>query len=146
MEQLTNNVPRLSLCACRALRSGYSDLVPQCVQGVDVNGVTQGGDTALHWAVSERHVAVVRLLLQHSADVLIANQRGDTAASLARAAGGELERLVGEREEAQRRQQQEQRQSEASQPMSTFAVATTAAADSSAGPKKKMTIKLKPKK
>ena len=115
---------------------------------MDVNSATQGGDTPLHWAVIERHTAVVRLLLQQqNVDVLIVNQRGDTAASLAKSVGSEIGRLVAEREE-QQRQQQQQRQSESGAVMSTFAVSSTAAAAESSGgaPKKKMTIKLKPKK
>ena len=135
---------QLSVCI---LCSGYSDLLPSCLVGVDVNSCTQGGDTSLHWAVSERHVAVVRLLLQHDADVRVVNQRGDTAASLARTAGGEMERIVTEREELQKKQQQQQqRQSEGDAAMSTFAVSSATVADRSAAPKKKMTIKLKPKK
>ena len=128
--------------------SGYDDLLPLCLRGVDVNSATQGGDTSLHWAVSERQTAVVRLLLQQpNADVMAANQRGDTAASLAKAAGGEIAQLVLEREEQQRRQQQQQRQSESDGAMSSFAVSSAAAAaDSGGAPKKKMTIKLKPKK
>ena len=112
-----------------------------------MNSATQSGDTSLHWAVSERHIAVVRLLLQHSAEVTIANQRGDTAASLATAVGGHIEQLVAERAEQQKRQQQQQqRQSEDSVLMSTFAVSSAAADGGSGAPKKKMTIKLKPKK
>ena len=141
----------MAACPCHVLDvcSGYDDLLPLCLSGggVDVNSATQGGDTPLHWAVSERHVAVVRLLLLHNADVTIANQRGDTAASLAKSAGGDIELLVAERAEQQRsEQQQRQRQSEAGVPMSTFAVSSAAAADSGGAPKKKMTIKLKPKK
>ena len=111
-----------------------------------MNSATQGGDTPLHWAVTERQTAVVRLLLQHNADVTVANQRGDTAASLSKGAGGEIGQLV-EAREAQQRQQQQQRQVESSTYTPAFAV-TSAAAERGGGgaPKKKMTIKLKPKK
>ena len=129
--------------------SGYDDLLPQCLGGVDVNSATQGGDTPLHWAVSERNLAVVRLLLDHNANVMAVNQRGDTPASLSRAVGGDMDRLLADRaEEQQKRQQQQQQQhSEANVPMSTFAVSSASADSGAAGvPKKKMTIKLKPKK
>src|SRR5438046_8176838 len=49
----------------------------------DVNKGDKGGGTALHWAAGNGHEAVVRLLLEHNADVNITSYKnGRTALHL----------------------------------------------------------------
>jgi ankyrin repeat protein len=46
--------------------------------------------TALHWAAEEGHEAVVRLLLEHKADVDAKNEDGETALLMATKKGHEV--------------------------------------------------------
>jgi ankyrin len=53
-----------------AARSGYAEVVEQLlVKGANPNARGARGQTALMWAVSQRHPAVVKVLLAHGADV-----------------------------------------------------------------------------
>ena len=56
-------------------------------EGNDVNASDDIGYTALHAAAENNHVAIVKLLLQHGADVTAAVTSGETPADLAALSG-----------------------------------------------------------
>ena len=130
-----------------ASASGYSELLPRCLEGVDPNSATLGGDTALHWAVIDGRTDCALQLLQSGARATAKNERGESVAQLGRGKGAELERRLHEAEEEERKRRAE----EAEQPSALVASFTlpTQMPDAAAAPaakKPKMTIKLKPKK
>ncbi|KAL8785731.1 MAG: hypothetical protein Q9213_003198 [Squamulea squamosa] len=51
--------------------------------GADINITSSGGSTALHWACSDEHFAVMRALLHHGIDVDAQDRLGRTALHLA---------------------------------------------------------------
>jgi ankyrin repeat protein len=53
-----------------AARSGYPDVVEQLLaKGANVNAHGSRGQTALMWAVSQKHPAAVKVLIAHHADI-----------------------------------------------------------------------------
>ncbi len=50
--------------------------------GAAVDAVTESGETPLHWAATGRRADVLALLVEHGADVAVANADGDTAIHL----------------------------------------------------------------
>ena len=53
-----------------AARSGNADVVEQLLaKGANVNARAARGQTALMWAVAQKHPDVVKVLLAHGADV-----------------------------------------------------------------------------
>jgi len=62
---------------------GVEGLTKLLDAGADINGVTEGGQTALHIATVWDNVDAVRLLLERGADKTIKNKKGRTAADLA---------------------------------------------------------------
>lgn len=62
--------------------------------GVNVNAANRmNGWTPLHWASHRQYASIVSVLLQNSADPSIENNKGQTAADLAKNA--EVRRLFG---------------------------------------------------
>ena len=145
---LTDQFDRLPLHW--AAQAGYDDLLPLCLTGVAVDSRTQGGDTALHWAVAERRLGCVRVLISRGASATAVNARDESVEQLARGAGPELERLVKARQEAELREVEERRQMEGTAGSSADGASTafaipvqTVAAAAAPGVKKKMTIRLR---
>ena len=127
--------------------SGYSELLPRCLQGVDPNSATQGGDTALHWAVMDGHTDCALQLLQRGARVSAKNERGESVVELSRGKGAELERRVHEAEEEERKRRMADADQQSAEVASfTLPTALPDASSTPAAKKPKMTIKLKPKK
>ena len=52
--------------------------------GVDLNGATSKGDTALHWAATENRAELATLLLDWGADAKATNDAGQTPCEIAR--------------------------------------------------------------
>ena len=131
-----------TLCVVR----GYDEVLPQCMQGVDVNAATQGGDTPLHWAVTDGHTLCALQLLQRGARVGAENGRGESVVKLSRGKGAELERLVAEADEVERKAKAEAVEQRPAEVASFQLPSTAVDAAPPPGKKAKMTIKLKPKK
>lgn len=59
--------------------------IPYCLnKSVDINARDLDGNTALMYAVTTRNRKKIRLLLGHSADVNLKNNKGETALALTR--------------------------------------------------------------
>ena len=124
--------------------SGYDDLLPLCLVGVEPNIATQGGDTALHWAVVDGHTLCALLLLQRGARVLTENGRGESVVRLSRGKDAELERLISDAEQEELKRRAEEVAKQATEV--AFSLAPSQSAASAPPPKRaKMTIKLKQK-
>src|SRR5262249_36567465 len=58
-----------------AARSGNAEVVEQLVsKGANVNAKATRGQTALMWAVAQHHTEVVKVLLEHHADIQMRTQ------------------------------------------------------------------------
>ena len=72
------------------------EAIKLCMEsGLDINAATNGGDTALHTAISGRGaVSIVRFLVENGADLTATNKQGRTPLEVAMASRRELTDIV----------------------------------------------------
>lgn len=63
-------------------------------EGVNINSVTNSGDTALHYAVRMNRLPIMKLLLDNQIDYSLTNKQGESAKDLALKSGiEEIEKI-----------------------------------------------------
>lgn len=69
--------------ACAKDQASVTIVLKLLEAGADVNIQTRNGDTCLHWAVSKKHTALIKVLVNSGASLNISNFQGSTALEMA---------------------------------------------------------------